>query len=128
MPRRGLRATVGRWPRSWRSPWAATPWRKGSPRSPEDAGGAVLGSRRGSRLQSPVREAVGERLRLLLESGPQIRGRHFQPQDAPLWLAVLHFSEPREHRLDLAARRHEVRLVGESPAGPLGELSLLPEV
>ena len=79
-------------------------------------------------LQNSVHEAVGERFRLFLEVGPQIRRRHLQPHDALLRLAVLHVSKPREHRLDLAAGADEVRLVGEPPAVLLGELSLFPRL
>src|SRR4051794_9423043 len=69
----------------------------------------------GHGLQNLVHEAVGERLRLFLKVGLQIRRRHLESHDARLWLAVLHVPEPREHRPDLSAGGHEVRLVGESP-------------
>ena len=83
---------------------------------------------RGNWLQNSVHEAVGERFRLLLEVGLQIRRVHLHTPYAILWLAVLHVTEPGQHRLDLSPGRHEVRLVGGPPAVRLTELPLLLEV
>src|SRR5690349_10133791 len=88
----------------------------------------LLPGTRSGWLQSSVHETVDERVRLCLEGGLQVRRRHLEAHDALLRLAVLHVSEPREHRLDLAAGGHEVRLVGEPAAVLLAQPSLLPEV